>query len=105
MQGIYITAKNGDINFAPASQLEEIIQNVRTILTTYKKTVPMDRELGINPEVLDLPISAAQAAMTADIVSSIHRYEPRAKVVSVDYEGEEMEGNLVPKVRIKINGT
>ena len=55
--------------------------------------------------MLDLPISVAQAAMTADIVSSIHRYEPRAKVVSVDYEGEEMEGNLVPKVRIKINGT
>lgn len=99
-----IMAAPGTVNFYPANELEEIAQNVRTILTTFKGTVPMDRELGLNSDVVDLPIAAAQAAMTADIVAAISRYEPRAKVVSVDYEGNEMEGITTPKVRIRING-
>lgn len=99
-----IMAAPGVVNFYPANELEEIAQNVRMILTTFKGTVPMDRELGLNSDVVDLPIAAAQAAMTADIVAAISRYEPRAKVVSVDYEGNEMEGITTPKVRIRING-
>ena len=104
MQTIDITGELGAVDFAPDSELKEIAQNVRTILTTFKKTVPMDRELGVNGTILDLPIAAAQASMTADIVAAVSRYEPRAKVVSVDYQGNEMDGKITPKVRIKING-
>jgi hypothetical protein len=91
-----------DINFVPASEYEEILQNVRTIINTLKKTVPMDREFGINGEVIDLPIAAAQAKITGEIVAAVSKYEPRAKVVSVAYEGKEMDGTLQPTVRIKI---
>lgn len=104
MKIIDITAESQEIVFNPATELEEIIQNVRTILTTFKKSVPMDRDFGINASVVDLPIAAAQAAMTADIVAAINRYEPRARVVSVSYEGTEMDGIVRPKVRIKVNG-
>ena len=104
MQTIDITAESGAVDFAPASELEEIAQNVRTILTTFKKSVPMDREFGVNGTILDLPIAAAQASMTADIVAAVNHYEPRAKVVSVDYRGKEVDGKITPKVRIKING-
>lgn len=104
MRIIDITAELGEINFSPGSELEEIAQNVRTVLNTLKKSVPMDREFGLNASVVDLPIAAAQAAMTADIVAAINRYEPRAQVVSVSYEGKETEGTVKPKVRIKING-
>ncbi len=104
MQQLDITATLDGVNFAPATELEEIAQNVRTILTTFKKTVPMDREFGISAETSDLPIAAAQATMTAEIVAAINRFEPRARVVSVDYEGVETEGVVQPKVRIKVNG-
>lgn len=104
MKIIDITAEAQEIVFNPATELEEIIQNVRTILTTFKKSVPMDRDFGINASVVDLPIAAAQAAMTADIVAAINRYEPRARVVSVSYEGTEMDGIVRPKVRIKVDG-
>ena len=42
----------GAINFAPASTAEEVIQNVRTILTTTVYSVPLDRNFGINPDML-----------------------------------------------------
>ena len=100
-----ITAERQNISFAPKSALEEIAQNVRMILTTMKKTVPMDREFGVDGGLIDLPVAAAQARMTAEIVDAVHRYEPRARVVSVGYEGSEQEGELQAKVRIEINGT
>ena len=104
MQQLDITATLSGVNFAPATELEEIAQNVRTILTTFKKTVPMDREFGINAATSALPIAAAPDTMTAEIVAAINRFEPRARVVSVDYEGKEAEGIVEPKVRIKVNG-
>ena len=104
MQQLDLTATLDGVNFAPATELEEIAQNVRTILTTFKKTVPMDREFGISAETSDLPTAAAQATMTAEIVAAINRFEPRARVVSVDFEGVETEAVVQPKVRIKVNG-
>lgn len=99
-----VTADTGPVNFAPATELEEIIQNVRTILTTLKKSVPMDREFGISGEVVDLPIAVAQAKLTAEIVAAVNKYEPRASVVSVSYEGVETDGKITTKVRIKVDG-
>lgn len=99
---IDLTAELKDINLVPATEYEEILQNVRTIITTLKKTVPMDREFGINGDLVDLPIAAAQAKLTGEIVAAVSRYEPRAKVLSVSYEGKEMEGTMQPKVRIKL---
>ncbi|MBE6101609.1 MAG: hypothetical protein E7200_05860 [Selenomonas ruminantium] len=99
---IDVTAEMKDINFVPASEYEEILQNVRTIINTLKKTVPMDREFGINGEIIDMPIAAAQAKITGEIVAAVSKYEPRAKVVSVSYEGKETDGQLLPTVRIRI---
>ena len=99
---IDVTAELKDVKLVPDSEYEEILQNVRTIITTLKKTVPMDREFGINGELVDLPIAAAQAKLTGEIVAAVSRYEPRAKVVSVSYEGSEADGTLKPTVRIKL---
>ena len=101
---IDVTADIGPVNLAPATELEEIIQNVRTVLTTLKKTVPMDREFGISGEVVDLPIAVAQAKLTAEIVAAVNKYEPRASVVAVSYEGVETDGKVTTKVRIKVDG-
>ena len=100
-----ITTERQDISLAPKNTLEEVAQNVRMILSTMKKTVPMDREFGVDGELIDLPVAAAQARMTAEIVDAVHRYEPRARVVSVGYEGSEQDGELQAKVRIEIDGS
>lgn len=103
-----ISTENKGIKIMPADELEEIAQNVRMILTTLKKTVPMDRAFGIDGDIVDLPVAAAQARLTAEIVGAIALYEPRASVVSVDYTSTTEEGNdgiLQAKVRIEINET
>ncbi|MEN6371904.1 MAG: GPW/gp25 family protein [Armatimonadota bacterium] len=86
----------------PSSEVEEIIQNVRTILATAKGSVPLDREFGVLNTVLDDPLPSAQAAMTSDIIDAITKYEPRAEPVSVTYEPDNSTGRMTARVAIRI---
>jgi phage baseplate assembly protein W len=94
---------SGTVDFAPASEAAEIVQNVRTILTTIEGTAPLDRELGVDASLLDAPLPVAQARLSARIVRAVERFEPRAEVVGVDYEGDGADGRLVPKVRVRLD--
>lgn len=91
-----------EINFAPDNVVEEVVQNVKTICSTPKYSVPMDRTFGIDAEMLDKPTPKAMAALQAEIIQAIRKYEPRCKVKKVSFEGD-MDGKLAVKVRIVIN--
>ena len=99
---IDVMAELGEVDFAPDSEQKEVLQNVRTILTTQKGSVPMDREFGIDPDLVDLSSAMAQAKLTAEIVASVNRYEPRARVQQVIYDGSEQDGFLRARVRVAI---
>ena len=61
--------------------LEEVVQNVRMIITTPKGSVPLDRDFGLDFDVIDRPMPVARALMEVDIVDQVGRYEPRARVL------------------------
>ena len=90
------------IKIMPANEIEEIVQNVRMIISTLKGTVPMDREFGLNGALLDEPISATQAKMTASIAAAIKKFEPRARLAGVSYDGQLSDGELKMTVQIEI---
>jgi len=98
---IYLNSLEG-INFAPPDIYTEIYQNVRTLLSTTKFSVPLDRGLGIDAEFIDKPTPKAMAILSEEIIDVLGKYEPRVAVESIDFEGGE-DGKLVPKVRISIN--
>lgn len=99
---IDVLATLGEIDFAPADVLTEVIQNVRTICATTKYSVPLDRTFGVNAVMLDRPTPKAMAALQAEIVFAVRKYEPRARVTRVSFEGD-MDGKLIAKVRVKID--
>lgn len=90
------------IDFAPASELAEILQNVRTIISTPKYSVPLNRRIGLSMSWLDDPLPVAQAKLTAEIVSELPKWEPRVRVTQVTYVQDGINGILVPKVRVSI---
>ena len=99
---IDVTATLDAVDFAPANVVVEIVQNVRTIFSTAKYSVPLDRLFGVDVTMLDRPTPKAMAALQAEVVAAIHRYEPRCRVTRVRFDGD-LDGRLVPKVRIKID--
>ena len=99
---IDVLARQEEINFAPANIFEEVSQNVRTICTTPKYSVPMDRLFGIDVSMLDRPTPKAMAAIQAEIVQAVRKYEPRCKVKKVLIDSD-INGRMNVKVRIEIH--
>lgn len=89
------------IDIAPKNDVNEILQNVRTILATTKGTIPLDREFGIDGSVIDMPTMQAQAYLTNEIFQAIRRYESRVSIDNITFDGE-ISGKLIPKVVITI---
>lgn len=100
-----ITADVKNVVFAPSSEIQEIIQNVRTIISTRKGNVPLDRDFGLDWSFVDQPIAVSQAMLSAEIVRQVRTYEPRARVISVNYEttSNAADGHLKPVVVIGVN--
>lgn len=103
---IDVSARLESIDFAPKDILTEIIQNVRAIISTTQFSVPLDRRFGIDGTAIDLPLPVAMGRISAEVIRAITEYEPRCRVVSVDFEEtittDAEEGRLTPKVSIAI---
>lgn len=96
--------ENFEVNFNPATELEEILQNVKTIVTTYKYSVPLDREFGINAKLVDMPsVDVAKIKLGSAIIEAVKKYEPRAKVLQVEFSRNTIEGLLVNKLQIEVS--
>lgn len=90
------------ISIMPENEFEEIAQNVRMIITTLKKQVPLDRGFGLDSALVDMPINVAQVRMTANIVTAVNEFEPRVKVKKVNFSGDGVEGLVVASVIVEI---
>lgn len=101
----YVFGRLDEVNFG-ATGVEEVLQNVRTYLSTPRFSVVQDRAFGVDADVVDLPINRARAVITADILSGLPLHEPRAKVVSIDFDGTKengVSGVLTPRVKVRVN--
>lgn len=96
-----IVIQNNAIDFAPETQLQEILQNVRYICSTIKGSVPLDRELGVSSGLVDLPVSTVRAMVSAEYIDAVRRFEPRAEVVSVKFR-DKGDGQVLPVISIKV---
>lgn len=90
------------IDFYPSTTAAEVLQNVRTIISTPKYSVPLDRFLGIDFSVLDQPVQVAQAKLADDIIRAVNDYEPRAEITSITFTVNS-DGIVFPKVMVKLD--
>lgn len=92
-----------EVIFAPETIEEEVVQNIRNIINEMFFGVPYHREFGLNPTYLDGPIQMTQMKMRVDITNQVNRFEPRAKIIDIKFNGEAVNGYTMPTVRIALN--
>ena len=102
MQQIDVTAELSEIELFPDNTYVEIIQNVKTILATAMGTVPLDRDFGIDTSLIDLPMSVIKPLLIKEVKEKIEKYEPRVKFVSISWDGDGMNGSIIPSVKVAI---
>lgn len=97
-----VSPNKNTIDFYPSDIATEVLQNVRTIISTPKYSVPLDRNFGIDFSVLDQPMQVAQAKLADDIIRAVNDYEPRAEITSISFSADN-DGILIPKVMVKLD--
>lgn len=100
----FVVGISSEVNLSPANEYEEILQNIRTILSTPVGSVPLDRDFGVDMSFIDRPLPKAQAEIASGIVNAIKTYEPRVSVKSITWTADA-DGILRPKVAVRINDT
>ena len=83
---------------------QEIMEKVTFILSVLKGTGPMNREIGIDPDVVSAPTYQAQNLYTISAIEVIEKFEDRVSVDEVQFETDGSNGNLIPKVVLVYNG-
>ena len=75
-------------------------------MSVFKGTVPMNRDIGIDPGYCftDRLYIAATSMYTMSAIETIEKYETRAIVEEVQFETTPGAGNMIPKVRLIYNG-
>lgn len=91
------------IDFEPPTEIDEVIQNIITICTTAKYSVPMDRAFGVDAGFVDEAVSSVKAKVSGEIVRAVKKYEPRARVTQVDFQGTQ-DGKVYPRLKFRITG-
>lgn len=95
-----------------ATGLVGLAQEIRTVLTTRKGSVPLDREFGLDWSFLDRPLAAALPRYVGEVSRQLEKYVPRIKVLEVRFKPREQgtaqaaadaaEGKLFPVVRVAV---
>lgn len=98
-----IRAGDYPIKLGETDEVTAVLQNVAAILGTPKGSVPLYREFGISDRMVDRPIPVAMAMLQTEVIEAVETFEPRAQVVKVTIEQDQMDpGRLVPTVEVNI---
>lgn len=90
-----------NIDLCPANTHQEVIQNIAVILDTVQKSCPMLRALGIPSELYRRPLPAVENMLVGYIYDQIEEYEPRAVILEVTFEKDDIKGTLTPIIYIE----
>lgn len=86
-----------------AKGLQGLYQEINTLLSTRKGTVPLDRDFGVSWDFIDNPINEARPLIVAELVTQLEKYIPRIKVTGIDFENQfNLNGKLFPKIIFEI---
>lgn len=97
MEQVLITSDGSlleDIDLSPATVIEDVVQNIATILATTKGTIPYMRGFGRNRETEGRPMPVVKNMIVSDVFQQISDYEPRAILGEIRVEENEESDEL-----------
>ena len=79
-----VSSSDTSIIYKKQTVVEEVLQNVRMILGTYKTTVPLSRDFAMDISLIDRRVPDVRNEIAAIMLDVLKKYEPRAKLKSVE---------------------
>ena len=82
---------------------QELLGKVFFLLSCIKGTIPMNRNIGLDPNIISQPDTIARNLYTVSAIELIEEFEDRLSVEEVQFESGD-SGNMIPKVVLSYNG-
>ena len=83
---------------------KDILQDLRTLLSITAGTVVLDREFGIETDMLSLPMEIAMNDFSVEAMEKVDRYVPRVMVDEVTWDKSDFnQGILTPVISVSEN--
>ena len=93
-----------EINFASedftAEEKKQVAEEITLMFAITEGSMPMTRELGLSPDVLDKGMMSADNALIAEIIDKLESMDERISVVKVEIE-HDANGEAKTKVVIE----
>lgn len=80
---------------------KEIFQNVKTILATPLYSAALERLLGLDQTIVDLPIDRAAEATVA-MLDALYFWENRVEIINIGFESDVISGHLICNLQLNI---
>jgi len=105
-----MTPKEYEVIGNPLTEIEiavggwrEIAQCIKTIVTTWRGSLFLDRQFGIDSSIIDQPENMVLENLIIDVTEQIEKYEPRADIVIITFDQSQLnEGLIVPIVKFRV---
>ncbi len=81
---------------------EDVLGCLSVLFGTRAGEQALNRDFGLSWDMLDMPIEAAKAMLENEIVTKVRKYEPRAEVIQIIWNGSAVSGEIKPKVVVGI---
>lgn len=82
------------------NSVDGILQQCKLILSTTRGTVPLERDLGMDPKAIDKPSNILAPGLKVDIQQQFKKFVPRATVIGVDIT--QKDGQIEIKVTVGV---
>lgn len=82
--------------------ISEIIEGINFLCSTPTGKFPMNRDFGIDQDLLDEPVTSVRSLLAIEYKEKIERYEPRVEVMDVYFEFDEETGALTPHIELDL---
>jgi len=84
-----------------AISFKEIFQNAKTILATTIMSAALERTLGVDARIIDLPINDAAQATVA-LMQALYFWEPRVEVMNIAFDADVINGHLIATLQLQV---
>ena len=92
--------------FVPAFGLpegvDEILQNVATIMSSRQGSMPMSRHIGLSHDWIGKPLNIARVQIVGELSNAIQEQEPRATLAEVMCAVDDKTGEILISAKVVI---
>lgn len=84
---------------------EDILQNVRTLLSLKSGSVCLNREMGVDPDIISMPMDEAETAFVVCVAQQLEQFEPRVELhpeKQIEFIEDIGNGKITPIIHLQL---